>query len=377
MCALTDAEAVGLNGDASTDGHALSNYSKTMYALLKDGKFQQLDCLADLARSRKEMFPGGMWKIHAVYSNLTSPPLHPTEEDWAALIDLLQRWASTRPESLTARIALAECYTSYGWDARGTGLADTVSESGWRLFAERAAKAKQILDEASTLSTKDPEWYVAMQDVALAQGWEPDARRALFEKAINFEPGYYYYYRLYAHSILPNWGGEDGEVAKFLQEAADKIGGDAGDILYFRVAGTLACGCNDDQKLGLSWVRVQMGFEDVEKRDGTSMENLNLLSHIAFTLGQIGIAYETFSRIGDQWSPSVWGNSSDFESARKWAQQDEPFPAARHTAEESADANLHTPVGQRYKTTFDQNIHAWMQPCVEASAGGRLGHSSC
>lgn len=373
-CALTDAELAGLSGDASTDSHAMFNYAKTMYALLKAGEFEQLDCLADLARSHKETFPGGMWKIHSLYSGLAQPPLHPTEEDWAAHIESLQRWASTKPDSVAARVALAESYVNYGWDARGSGYADTVSESGWKLFANRAAKAKQILEEGSALSAKDPEWYFAMQSVALAQSWEPDVRQALLEKAVKFEPAYYYYYRAYTYSILPKWGGEDGEVAKFLQETADKIGGDAGDILYFRVAGTLVCGCQNDQKLGLSWPRIQMGFEAVEKRNGSSLENLNLLAHMAFSLGQIGVAYETFSRIGDQWSPSVWDKSSDFESAKKWAKQDEPFLAARQAAEESAEANLHTPAGQHYKPTFDENIHTWMQPCVEALAGSGLGH---
>ena len=81
-CALTDAEAAGLNGDASTDVHAVSNYSKTVYGLLQAGKFSKLDCLADSARSRKETFPGGTWKIHAIYNGLAKPPLHATQEDW-------------------------------------------------------------------------------------------------------------------------------------------------------------------------------------------------------------------------------------------------------------------------------------------------------
>ena len=372
-CALTDTEVAGLNGDASTDIHAISNYSKTMYALLKAGKSEQLDCLADSARSRKETFPGGIWKIHAFYLDLVRPPLHPTEEDWAAHIDLVKRWVSERPESITARIALAESYTNYGADARGTGFADTVSESGWRLLGERTAKAKQILDEASTLSTRDPEWYAAMQIIALGS-WEPGVRRALFEQAVEFEPAYYYYYRSYAYSILPKWGGEEGETEKFLQTAADRIGGDAGDILYFRVAGTLVCGCQNDQELKLSWPRIQKGFDAVEKRNGPSVANWNLFAHLAQSFDDAFVADKMFTKIGDQWSDDYWRNSSDFDSAKQWAKQMAPISAKRRAAEESAEANLHTPAGQRYKTTFDENIHTWMQPCVEASAGSRLGH---
>jgi len=157
-CALTDAETADLNGDASIDIHAVSNFSKTIYSLLTAGEFEQLDCIADSARSHKETFPGGMWKIHAVYSRLEKPPVHPTQEDWDIHMQLVRKWVLSRPESITARIALAESYVNYGWDARGPGFASTVSASGWRLLAERTAKAKQILEETSFLSAKDPEW---------------------------------------------------------------------------------------------------------------------------------------------------------------------------------------------------------------------------
>lgn len=373
-CALADAETAGLNGDASTDIHAVDNYSKTLYGLLKTGKFEQLDCLADSVRSRKETFPGGMWKIHAVYSGLVRPPLHPTQEDWVAHIELVQRWVSTRPESITARIALAETYANYGEDARGPGFADTVSESGWKLLGERTAKARQVLEEASTLAAKDPEWYVAMQQVALLQGWEPAARQALLEQAVKFEPAYYYYYRMYGFSILPKWGGEDGEVAKFLQKAADQIGGDAGDILYFRVAAFLVCGCQNDQELKLSWPRILKGFEAVEKRNGTSPENWNLMAHMAQSFDDAAAADKLFTRIGDQWSESLWQKYSAFEEAKQWAKQMGPFMARKQAAEESAEGNVHSPAGKSYNAVFAEKIHTWMQPCVEELAGNDLGN---
>jgi hypothetical protein len=90
-CALTDAETAGLNGDASIDIHAVSNFSKTTYSLLQAGEFEQLDCIADSARSHKETFQGGMWKIHAVYSGLEKPPLHPTQEDWDIHMQLVRK----------------------------------------------------------------------------------------------------------------------------------------------------------------------------------------------------------------------------------------------------------------------------------------------
>jgi len=372
-CLLTDTEAAGLSGDTSIDIHAVSNYSKAITDLLKAEKFEQLDCLADSARSHKETFPGGMWKIHAIYSGLEKPPLHATQEDWDIHMESLQRWVSTRPESTTARIALAESYVSYGWDARGSGFADTVSESGWKLLAERTAKAKQVLEQASVLSAKDPEWYVAMQQVALGQSWEPDATQALLEQAIKFEPAYYYYYRMYADSILPKWGGEQGETERFMQESADHIGGDAGDILYFRVAGTLFCGCQDDQQLKLSWPRIQKGFAAVEKQNGPSPENWNLFAHLAVHYGDALVADKMLAKIGDQWSEDVWHTSSSFESAKQWAKEVVPMMAKRHDAEEFVETSLRTSEGKKYNAAFAEKIRTWIQSCLAEGGGNDLG----
>jgi len=287
-------------------------------------------------------------------------------------MELLQRWVSSTPESITARVALAEAYVSYGEDARGPGFADTVSKSGWKLLAERTGKARQILERASTLSTKDPEWYLAMQELVLHQGIERSARQALLEQAVKFEPTYYYYYRLYANSILPKWGGEDGEVAQFLQKAADEIGGDAGDILYFRVAGTLVCGCQGDQQLKLSWSRIEKGFAAVEKQNGPSPENWNQFAHMAYSFGDGWAAEKVFDRIGDQWDEDIWQSSEAFESAKKWAKFVGPLMAKRHNAEEFAETNLHSAEGQHYQTVFAEKFQTWLQPCLEQVAGKEL-----
>jgi len=373
LCNLTDVEAGGLSGDASSDIHALPDYSNAVYGLLRARQFRKLDCLADSVRSTKEAFPGGMWKIHAIYSGLARPPLHPTQEDWTTHIKLLQQWVSLRPHSITARIALAESFANYGADARGTGFSDTVSQSGWKLFSERTAKAKQVLEQASALPAKDPEWYFAMQTVALSQDWAPDARRELLEKAVKFEPAYYYYYREYAYSIQPKWGGEEGEVARFMQEAADQMGGDAGDGLYFRVASTIVCGCQSDQQLNLSWPRIQKGFAAVEKQNGPSPENWNQLAHLAVSFTDAVVADKMFARMGDQWSEDIWQDHSVIESAQRWAKQAAPYTARRQAAEASAEANLHTPEGQNYDAVFAEKIHTWLQPCLEAQTGGELG----
>jgi hypothetical protein len=141
------------------------------------------------------------------------------------------------PQSTTAPIALADSYIAYAWDARGDGTADTVSDSGWKLFAEHMAKAKTILVDASASAKAKncPEWYAAMLGVAQGQSWDLDQTTALFEQAVASEPAYQYYYRAYANILLPQWSGEEGDAARFAEESANRIGGEAGDALYFLI----------------------------------------------------------------------------------------------------------------------------------------------
>jgi len=144
-------------------------------------------------------------------------------------------------------------------------------------------------------------------------------------------------------------------------------GGPAADILYFRVANSLVCGCQTDQGLNLSWPRIQKGFAAVEKQSGPSLENWNSMAHMAQSFSDGMVAFKLFERIGDQWSEIVWRTYPEFESAKRWANHMGPFIARKQAAEDSAEANLQTLEGKSYSAAFAEKIHTWMQPCIEAS----------
>jgi len=370
-CNISETDAAGLNGDLSGDIHAFHNFMDTASRILKEEKFVEIDCLADRARSGKERLPGGLWKIHLLYQGLQQPvpyPVHATQEDWTGLLQRLQQWVKARPESITARVALALANLGYAHDARGTGYANTVSETGWKLFGERTAEAQRILKEASKLVSKCPEWYVAMQMVSVNQGWPVNEARALFEEANKFEPEYYTYARDLAYYLLPKWSGEPGDTGKFLQEAADRVGGDKGDILYFQVAAAdyVICGCEDNPDL--SWDRIKRGFEASEKRYGVSMVNLNRIAHLASYYGERDPVYadKILKRIGDQWDADTWGSQETFEKIKQWVSVVAPAEAKVRVIEETATANEQTPEGARYKAVFEKTYRELVQQCVRS-----------
>ena len=359
------ADLAGLNANDSTDVRAVKEYEEAVAHLLYHARYEQLDCLADSARLHKDKFPGGMWKLHLLYAGVGAPLQHATPQDWNMHLRLLKSWVSEKPRSISARVALAEAYLAWASDARGSGYVDTVSESGWKLFEERSAEARRILDKAANLPTKCPEWYVAMQNVALSQNWSLADARALLNQASAFEPDYYYYYRMYANFVLPKWNGETGDAEKSMQEAADRIGGDRGDILYFEIAGNLICRCNNEVQLKrVSWPRIQRGFELLEKQNGPSMTNLNLLSFMAITFKDFFLADKLFTRIGDQWSTDTWGNESYFDQWKDYASKAGSAPSLQHLWREAANANMQATEGQAYKSAFEDKLKGFVQKCA-------------
>jgi hypothetical protein len=372
-CNISDEDAAGLNVDFSADVNASRTYAGTIAQMLKDEKFAELDCLADRARSNKERFPGGAWKIHELYGGLYEPVQYPvkhaTQDDWNNLLQRLQKWVTARPQSVTARVALARTYITYAYDARGNGFANTVSDSGWKLFENRTTQAKQILDEASSLPTKCPEWYVDMLLVAQNQGWGADRARALFDEAFKFEPGYYYNARVLASYLLPKWSGEEGATEKFTQEVADRVGGSQGDALYFEIASAdyVICGCGDNPKM--SWERIEKGFESSEKLYGVSMLNLNRIAYLSTHFGRTDpiVADKVLGRIGEQWDEATWETQEDFENVKKWAAYTKPLAEKLYAMEAAADANMKTPAGPRYKASFEKTYVGLLQECVRTN----------
>lgn len=365
--------ATYLEFDAKTDVHAQEEYQQAIASLLKQHKFAELDCLADAARSQKDRFAGGSWKLHKIYSGLDEPqPGHATEEDWREHLNRLSQWIEANPDSITARVALAKSYVGYAWNARGDGYSDTVSESGWKLFAERLNQARKVLEKSSTLRVKCPEWFVAMQQVALGQQSDPEQETALYERAIAFEPGYDLYYRMHATYLLPKWNGEDGDAARFAERVSNGLGGPAGDILYFQIGAEIVCPCTDPEFGRMSWARLQKGFEAVRAKYGDSLVNWNVFALMAVKNNDEVAADAAFKQVGDNWDKETWRTESWFRQNRDFASEMAPKQARTRVMQQEALANIATAAGAAYKKDFDRIFATFEQSCLQKAAGNQV-----
>jgi hypothetical protein len=337
-----------------------------MRTLLLQENFDALDCIANEARSEKTRLSGGIWKLHTIYAAVERPEGHLTEADWEEHLSHLDKWAAARPDSITARVALAGAYVSYAWDARGEGYSNTVTDSGWNLFNQRLSKARSILADAWNLSPRCPEWFVVLQDIAQGQGWDAGQEMSLLQQAISFEPEYYYYYRMHARFVLPQWYGARGDAAKFAEDSADHIGGKKGDILYFQIAVNLVCTCEDPEVLRMSWERIQRGFAALTENSGASPYNLNPFALMATRFHDPVAANEAIKQIGNNWDPDVWGSEKYFEQTKEWATNVGPLEEHSRAVMREAEANEKEPAGATYKSRVEARFSQLIQTCLEA-----------
>ena len=320
----TQASLNASSGSSVADPDVPEEQWRVIGGLLRSEKFDELDKMVDAERAAKTRFPGGGWRVYNAYAFLgwpftpsgTAVAAAGDTAAWQAHFNTLERWISARPNSITARVALAEAYTNYAWAARGTEMADLVDEKPWKLFKARLQAARDVLKRASTLSSKCPQWYATMQSIARGQGWELAEQTKLLEQASQFEPLYYYYYKNHAYALQPKWYGESGDAERFAAQMARRIGGKQGAIIYFE---TLTCEACDSRPDLVSWELVKQGFDAEEELYGPSKHKLNGYANLATRAENRDVAIPLFLRIGNNWDKNRWESKEYFDSARSWA----------------------------------------------------------
>ena len=240
-------------------------------------------------------------------------------DGYEASIARLQAWIAHNPQSVTARVGLAEVYYRYGWEA-GDPRAESASPDDKRLFIDRLGKAQAALDDAATLKVQCPESYWLRLAIARSEGYENAETAQFYAKAVAFEPGYFYYYDSYADYLLPSWKGRPQASAIFAQQAADNLGGQLGDFIYFEMAAHIVGDMNLDPN-ELDWTRIQRGHKALADMYDSVNYDRNQLALLAWRFKDAAVARQEFGLIGDKWAQTIWSGKAQYDSARQWAGQ--------------------------------------------------------
>jgi hypothetical protein len=347
-------------------------YQEGVRLMLEQERFRVLEDVAAGERTNKTRFAGGEWKLWMFYNAIATPKgKGRSVPDWSAYRDRMSRWVGQQPESVTARVAMAQAELLYGWELRGAGELGTIPQDRFDRFMVQVRQAETILNGASELQVKCPEWYDVMLQVARAKGWELQDMNTLLERAVAFEPGYFYVYLQQALTLTAKWRGREGDVEKFAEEQANRVGGKAGDILYWQIAQSVMVN-PELQKMPqhFVWSRALVGYQALVEQYGASLVRQNQIAFMAARFGDYMAADDVFLQIGDRWDQGTWGTQEYFEKVRTWARSTAgPFKKIIE-AYKAVNANVATPEGQRYDGQIAKEFSARYARAVQDCKNG-------
>ena len=303
-----------------TDEHAILVYSGIFYEALTHRDFDLLDRAANVARASKLKLAGGDWRLKRIYLALAEPFTATSDYEWKQHLQLLKEWATAKPDSLTAPVALAQCYVLFAWRARGEDYAKTVSQENWKLFYERLHEAYVVLAAAADRRQQlCPAWYSVMQQIALGQGWPRETYDKLFAEAVKYEPTWYEYYRQRVIYLLPQWHGEPGELADYLNSIAQGRNEANTALLYFYINESVGIyEWNEKQKADPHYDLLKKGFLELQKTHGANLRDTNWACYKAVLANDRSFARELFGQLKGDADLRIWDKKELFDAAKQF-----------------------------------------------------------
>ncbi len=181
-----------------------------------------------------------------------------------------------------------------GWQGRGGGYADTVSQEGWRIFEAEMAKAAQAFNTAIQLHPERPQPYEKLLYVGLGKNG-PREQSELMRKILPLKPFSDEAYHNLTWSLLPRWCGPH-EI--LLQLGDEVIGTRRGEEMRFVGTGMGVIGL-------VAWDYPDYRWKNIYRRPGFA-EKID--AHFAAYDGKFG-------GFNDWWKNSIRMNRMLFEMA--------------------------------------------------------------
>ena len=281
-------------------------------------RFDELERLADEARSSKAKFGNGSWKIYQFYDSLGCDSSEP-EGMWQLHDTIHKDWVAAKPDSITARTAQIVFLVEYAWRARGNGYADTVTAEGGRVFDERLKMAHQALDGSRNLSGKCPVWWSAGMRLALGESWPRDVYDRFYAEAKRLEPGFWNYDTSRSNFLALKWYGGPGEWEQAAETAADDPNGLGLEVYARCVLYQRSNYRNIFRESKASWPKTKEGFELMRQRYPESLELASAYCRMACIAEDRATAKQLFDRLGGNVFSYIWSNRELLESDRAWA----------------------------------------------------------
>lgn len=280
---------------------------------LWDRKFAELESDVKRARDGNLSLSDGQSLHTAIIGGITGCVTTGCDDearDWQIRYDRLSEWREKFPRSATVELAQAIYYFEYAYAVRGSGYANTVKNEAWPTFHENMEKAHQLLEKASPAAKQDPQWYVTMMHIAVAQAWDIDKFNKIYLQAQKQFPYYLSVYFVGANYFAPRWHGSPEDLRKFVENSVTRTQSKLGESMYARLNWALSTDSmfSDGQA---DWPRMKSGFRRIVK-DFPDPWNVNKFAYFACMAGDKATVAELAPGIGDKPILDAWRSSKAF-----------------------------------------------------------------
>jgi hypothetical protein len=296
--------------------------------MLVQGEFDKLDRIAaDLIDTNKRN-EEGTWQLTWFYRYLAGYGATRSAESRQTVISAAEKWMAQSPKSQTPAAVLANIYCTIGWNARGSGYADKVTEEGWKIFNENLGKGLAVLDAAEKREIRDPEFYAVKLIIGRGLNKPDKWMQEAFQQGISVKKDYQSLYQQMAENLLPKWGGSSQALRAFADSAIRPDQKDRSHVLYAYIAAWVyatesAEGFMNHQ---LDYQNIKRGCEQLLALYPNSANNANRLCMFACMYEDKETARKLFAKVEENFIPEMWKNDRDYcLECKAWAfSEDKP-----------------------------------------------------
>lgn len=286
--------------------------TKRVAELMKKRDWDALEAAAAAARTSVSPDPMNPYRASQFFYQAAAE-----SDTESATLERLRAWVAARPDSFTARIALAKGLRSAAWRHRGFA---SVSDQQRLEYRPLIAEAKAAIEAAGKAAEVDPYYWQQLTAITAESGGEirPLARRAL---AVLPNPQVAWNG---ANYVLPMWGGTTKEALAWTDEAVKLTRAAYGEALYFPLALHVYRNTPSAERKtsGVDWQRLKRAAEDLIRKNPKWLPTYHDYARAAFEFNDQATAKALFERPELAWYEGAereWHARPRYEEIRKWA----------------------------------------------------------
>jgi hypothetical protein len=248
--------------------HPAWECEKWLRDALTRSAYDEIEAVTKVVASDRSRFPflTDLSKFHVLRYILKATPADP--EEAKRIGEQFQKFAAARPNTPLVAYLEARRLIAEGWEARGSGYADTVQPHQWEAFHKLIAQAHAVLKPAMEGDEPPLDLYHPWFTVARAASWPQAEVDYHVENLLRRLDRYHPALGEVGVLLLPRWGGDGDDASQFATMVANRLGGEAGDIAYARIAMELTPYEHDETFYNPVIQGTTLGFDQVQATRG-------------------------------------------------------------------------------------------------------------